>query len=46
MSYSERITHGMAYGFGGIIGAGLAVAIVTAGAPLLREVFQYLAPLF
>lgn len=46
MSTSERITAGMAYGFGAAIGVGLAVVTVTVAAPMLRAVFQYLAPLF
>lgn len=46
MSTTERITAGMAYGFGATIGTGLAVVTVTVGASLLRAAFQYLAPLF
>ncbi|WP_287099866.1 hypothetical protein [Mesorhizobium sp.] len=46
MGKLDRIINGMAYGFGGVIGVGLACVAVTSLAVPLRAAIQYLAPLF
>ncbi|MER9706086.1 hypothetical protein NKJ10_17825 [Mesorhizobium sp. M0204] len=46
MGTLDRIINGIAYGFGGVLGVGMALTGASLLAMASRAVIQYLAPLF